>query len=132
MSEYKTITAQRDEAVMEVFHRALKEHAGKPIGEIMRIASAMPAPRFYVSPSVAIKRVSELARGKWRSKYEASKLQYEELLRRWRASGAKNYTALADIVEEPAPSFYLSYITFEQLVYRIMRQRNGRDKKKNS
>lgn len=102
----KTILKQRAEACLEAFQRFLPQC--NTVEEAFERAAKEPTKAAMV----------------------------DELHRRWKARGAKHYVCLYEIVEEPAPSFYISPSRFRRLVYLELRSkrkkdRNGGDKKKN-
>lgn len=110
-----------------VFYETLSENAGLEIAEVMAIASKKPAPRFYVNFHEAQKCVSLLDRNlDIPRKKRNSVLMYKELQRRLhekqQETGIKTYAWLQEIIESPAPSFYLEYEAFRCLVYRTIRE----------
>ena len=80
--------------------------------------------------------MSELERHGKRVMEPTKAAMVDELHRRWKAKGVKHYACLEEIIEEPAPSFYIAPSTFRRLVYLELRSnrkkdRNGGDKKGN-
>ena len=130
----KSITKQRAEACLEVFQRILPQC--ESIEEAFERAAKEPAPKFFVSFSRAYRCVSELERHGKRVTEPTKAAMVDELHRRWKARGVKHYACLEEIIEEPAPSFYIAPSTFRRLVYLELRSkrkkdRNGGDKKGN-
>lgn len=127
MSEYKTIGEVRAEACLEAFHRAMRENPGKPIAELMRIAAAMPAPRFFVEPPMAKKNVALLRNHGKKVKNPNKAAMYAELYRRWKKRRVDGYSVLEEIIREPAPSFYLHPQRFTTIVYETLRKNKKRN-----
>ena len=128
--EEKSISKQRAEACLEVFQRILPQC--ETVEEAFERAAKEPAPKFFVSFPRAYRRVSELERHGKRVKEPTKAAMFDELHRRWKAKGVKHYVDLEDIIDEPAPSFYIAPCTFRCLVYKALRNRrkkNGKDKR---
>lgn len=87
----------------------------------------MKAPRFYVTFENARRFISMLARKKKLPLINSNKLaMYKEIYRRYVQrikddSRRYKYMILEQIIEEPAPSFYLDEDTFRGIVYRTLR-----------
>lgn len=119
------IGKMRREAVYEAFCKALNNTLS--VEETMRMVTKAPAPRFYVDFELARKQVSLIERkGPEVLKMSSKRELYCELHRRWRAAGGGSYESLLRIIEEPAPSFYLSHETVKRIVYREIRERRKR------
>ena len=108
---------------VDAFYRVLKDRRCG-IGQAMRIACDSVAPRFYFEFERARMHVSRIERGmplevKVRDKVEA----LHEIHRRWLALGTKSYTPLKDILEMPAPRFYISYAHFAKIVYEYLKKK---------
>lgn len=134
MSEFKSISKQRAEACLEAFQRILPQC--ETVEEAFERAAKEPAPKFFVSFPKAYRCVSELERHGKRVTEPTKAAMVDELHRRWKAKGVKHYICLEEIIEDPAPSFYITLPTFKRLVYLELRSkkkkdRNGGDKKKN-
>lgn len=118
---YKSIRKQRAEACLEAFQRELP-HC-KSVKEAFERAASGPAPKFFVSFSRAYRCVMELERYGKRVKEPTTAAMFDELHRRWKAKGVKHFAGLEYIIEEPAPSFYISPDTFKTLVYTELRSK---------
>lgn len=134
MAIEKSISKQRAEACLEVFQRILPQC--ETVEEAFERAAKEPAPKFFVTFARAYRCVRELEVHGKRLKEPTSAAMFDELHRRWKAKGVKHYAGLEEIIEEPAPSFYITLSTFKRLVYLELRSkkkknRNGGDKKKN-
>lgn len=121
----------RKKDVINSFFGTLKElHNTRPHitqGEVIELASKKSAPRFYVTFENARRFVSLLVRGKELPITNKNKVEmYKEIYRRYREQ-VKNknarykYLILEDIIEEPAPSFYLDEETFRGIIYSTLR-----------
>lgn len=116
----KSILKQRAEACLEAFYRVLPQPTAE---EAFERAAEEPAPKFFVSFDRAYRCVSELERHGKRVMEPTKAAMVDELHRRWRAKNAKHYVCLEEIIEEPAPSFYISLSTFKRLVYSELRSK---------
>lgn len=126
MAKYKSIGAMRAEACLEAFQTVLPNC--ETIKEAYERAAVMPAPRFFCTFAVAYKRVSELEKFGKRVDNPMKAAMYDEIHRRWKAKGVKHYVVLEDIINEPAPSFYVEPDTFKELVYKAMRNHKRKNK----
>lgn len=132
MAIEKSIAQQRAEACLEVFQRILPQC--ETAEEAFERAAKEPAPKFFVNFPRAYRCVMELERHGKRVKEPTKAAMYDELHRRWKTRGVKHYADLEDIINEPAPSFYIAPWTFKALVYKALRdkrRKNGGNKKKN-
>lgn len=123
--QYETVGAEKHDAIVRVFREALGRYGpqGLQIGEIIRIAYNSPAPRFYVAPATAKKFVKKLIAGKdIPVAGERSRDMYHEIYRRFVSRGCSDISEIDDIINEQAPSFYLSYNSFQRFVYLEMRK----------
>lgn len=123
MVNERYLHSMKAEACVNAFERELVTSGGT-MEEVFKRAAASSAPMFYVSYADARKNVSLIERGKSLLKNECKKAMYEELHRRWKATGAKDYRVLEDIIEKKAPGFYLAFDSFRCLVYKELRKRN--------
>ena len=108
--------------MVEAFRKAMREN-NLPVCDCFKIAATLPAPRFYTSPMQAYRIVSRMHRGlPVRIENELKKEMYREIYRRWVESGSTTYATLKDIIEQPAPRFYIAESTFTTVVYRELRK----------
>lgn len=130
-SKNDTVRETRKQDVVESFFESLKEvRKTKPYAtqeEVIRHAVKKEAPRFYVTFENARRFVSLLARNKKLPLINRNKLaMYKEIYKRYLqrvkdCSKRYKYIILEQIIEEPAPSFYLDEETFRSIVYRALR-----------
>lgn len=126
-----TVREARKQDVVKSFFESIKEvrktkpHATQE--EIIRHAAKSEAPRFYVTFENARRFISLMSRKKKLPLINANKLaMYKEIYRRYvqrvkDCSKRYKYIILEQIIEEPAPSFYLDEETFRGIVYRTLR-----------
>ena len=123
----KTTGQMRCEAALEAFNKALSECDS--VMAAFKKAATGPAPRFFVTLPIAMRHVAQIERTGTIACSEGKAALYTELHRRWKATGSKTYGILEEIIEEPAPSFYIGEEAFKALVYKTMK--NGGNKKDN-
>ena len=121
----------RKQDVLNSFFESLKEvRKTRPYAtqdEVIKHAVKKKAPRFYVTFENARRFISMLARKKKLPLINSNKLaMYKEIYRRYVQrikddSRRYKYMILEQIIEEPAPSFYLDEDTFRGIVYRTLR-----------
>lgn len=95
--------------------------AGYTTRQAFHIVGNSPAPRFYITYPAARRHVARLEKGKPCCLENERKIeQIKELHRRWKAAGGRrsSYIALMDIIEQPAPSYYVSYDSIMRFYYR--------------
>lgn len=89
---------------------------------IIKNAMKMGAPRFYTTFEKARRFVSLLERNKRLPLCNSNKVEmYMELHRRYQEcknNGCIGYSVLENIINQPAPSFYMNATTFRDLVYK--------------
>lgn len=127
-----SVRTLRRKAVVSTFFDTIKS-LGKsdPLFTIegaIKKALCSRAPRFFVTYENARRFVSLLVRGKEIPITNRNKLaMYKELYQRYMARAKedieRSYLVLEDIIEEPAPSFYMDYETFKGIVYSTLRKR---------
>ena len=117
----------KGEDVVNALYKAMSENPDKKILDLFEIARKSPAPRFYVTFDKARHFVSMLDRGlELPLTFESKKRMYKELHRRLKKKrGDKKgcYTLLEEIIESPAPEFYMDEETFKQVFYKTIRSK---------
>lgn len=127
----ESIQPELCKACVEAFYGALDESS--TIREAFDRAYKRPAPRFFLLHSTAKNTVPKYMKGGWKPGHAANAEMYEELAKRVRnrwAQGESGYACLAEILTEPAPSFYLSRGRFLGIVYDELRRRRKEMKKR--
>ena len=123
-----TIIHLRNNDIVENYFATLKNNPSKRIEEILRITAKSSASRFYVTFENARRFTSLLMRGKRLPITNSNKRKmYMEIYRRYRervkdSDARYKYLILEDIIEEPAPSFYLDEEIIRQIVYTTLRK----------
>ena len=124
--------ARKQDVVKSFFESVKQVRKTKPYAtqeEIIRHAVKSEAPRFYVTFENARRFISLMSRKKKLPLINTNKLEmYKEIYRRYiqRAKDCSKrykYIILEQIIEEPAPSFYLDEQSFRGIVYRTLRER---------
>lgn len=122
------------EAVNKLWKKTLSKHPN--VKRICEIASSSPAPKFYISPKRAlskyyewkqtgsIKNVTELTN----SMYELIFERYEEALKLNNGTDFK-YSIMQDVLDSPAPSFYISPYSAYNFYCRSIRHKRALAKK---
>ena len=121
----------RKKDVLNSFFESLKEvRKTKPYAtqdDVIKHAAKMKAPRFYVTFENARRFISLLSRKKKLPLINKNKVaMYKEIYHRYMkrvkdSSKRYKYVILDQIIEEPAPSFYLDEETFRGIVYKSLR-----------
>jgi hypothetical protein len=113
--------------LVNALYKAMSENPDKKILELFDIARKFPAPCFYVTFDTARRFVSMLDRGlELPIVNENKKAMYKELHRRLnkaRGDKEKCYQLLDDIINSPAPEFYMDVETFKQIFYKTIRSK---------
>lgn len=132
----KTVTEIRKEAVIETFFRSMKILSAKnPLvsqKEIIEHAVKSMAPRFFTSYENARRLISLMVRKKKLPIINKNKIEmYKEIYRRFINKSKEtimsygSYRLLEEIIESPAPSFYMDTDTFQGILYRTLRERSN-------
>lgn len=127
-----SVREARRQDILDTFFNTMKEsRKTRPYitqGEVIELASKSSAPRFYVTFENARRFVSLLMRGKKLPIVNKNKQEmYKEIYRRYKAkvkdaNARYKYIILEDIIEEPAPSFYIDGETFRGIIYTTLRK----------
>ena len=118
-------TDQRNDDLMRVYRRQLAAARTVVMPEIFELVAASPARRFWVSEERASIVVSAMESGRPVPRMRSNKREmFEEiyrryLLRRAENPGASTFQLVSEIVNQPAPKFYLTPRTVGELIYRI-------------
>lgn len=121
---------QRDRALLDAFNRILSSGDKPSVNEACLRVAQSPSPRFWVSPERATIVVGAMLAGRPMPRMRQSKRDmFNEIFSRFNAMraaapGISIYDAVSVIINQPAPSFYLSARTVALFVYRAIRNRN--------
>ena len=117
----------KGEYIVNALYKAMSENPDKKILELFDIARKFPAPCFSVTFDNARRFVSMLDRGlELPIVNENKKRMYKELHRRLnkaRGDKEKCYQLLNDIINSPAPEFYMDVETFKGVFYKTIRSK---------
>ena len=120
----------KGEDVVNALYKAMSENPDKKVRELFDIARKMEAPMFYITFNNARRFVSMLDRGlELPLTFENKKRMYQELHRRLknkRGDNKKCYQLLEEIINSPAPEFYMDAETFKQVFYKTIRNKKKR------
>lgn len=127
-------TVLRDQELLASFRQELMENRGGSLDELFVRAVHRPASRFWVSELRAAEVISAMLRGEAPDNQLPKRREmYEEILRRvveWQRGnpGRPLSDAVAEVVNSPAPEFYLSDLSAKVIIYRV--RRAARDKRR--
>lgn len=126
---------QRDRELVAAFREILLS-ADMPLSEMFAAAAKRPCSRFWVGESRAFRVIKEMHEGHTSTQTGSAMLEkkqemYGEILRRveerLRAdSGSSLEQAVHDVVNSPAPEFYLTEKSARVIIYRIRRRKTGK------
>lgn len=128
----ESFSPMKNEAVVNAYFDTVKKLNKKtcyvPQDIIIEQAIASGAPRFYTSYENARRFISMLERGKNIPLKSPNKLSmYKEIHRRFKEEKeiyhCQGYTILAEIIESPAPSFYMNLETFRKILYNSLKRK---------
>lgn len=121
-------TRQRNDDLMRAYREQLAKARFIVMPDIFSLVAESPSSRFWVSEERAAIVVSRMLAGKPLPQMRANKREmFEEiffrfLLLRQSCPSLSVFELVSDIVNQPAPKFYLTPRTVGELIYRI---RNG-------
>ena len=125
-----TIREELARDLTERFFELLRQYPEKEIRDIMKMVPSQKAPRFYVGFETARRHLSNLRRELEFHNAQPNKTNlYAELYRRWKAINGGNdyeknsYACLHDIINSPAPCFYIDYETARSIIYKYLRKK---------
>ena len=128
-----TVSDLRNEDVVNAFFDAVKSMRKDipytPQDKVIERAMRDGAPRFYTTFENARRFVSLLERGRKLPLTNPNKIaMYMELHRRYRETRKRQaccngYSVLENIIEQPAPSFYIDIDTFRGILYKSYKRR---------
>lgn len=132
-----SVREMRRQDIVNSFFKSMRElRQGTPFitqSEVIEHAAKSSAPRFYVTFENARRFVSLLMRKKQLPISNENKIEmYKEIYRRYKArvkdcNKRYKYLLLENIIEEPAPSFYIDEETFRGIVYRTLRDNSRKN-----
>ena len=118
-------TKERNNDIMRVYRKKIAEASFVFLPAISELVANSPAERFYISPERAAAVVTSMDSGKPLPRMRSNKAElYGELYRRF-VERKKLYpdkpakTIMASIVVEPAPKFYLTPRSLQEIYFKI-------------
>ena len=126
-----SLREQRERDIMQLYFATLRDvHAANgdaSRSDVMATLAQAPAPRFYVSFEIARRMVSCMERGMPVNMHNRKIDMYREIYRRYslykERTCCTGYQCLYEILASQAPSFYITAITMQGIVYRSMRKK---------
>lgn len=116
---------ERNRDLMRVFRRVRAEMKNVPLPEIYRRVVSLPSVRFWVSEERAAIVVSNIIRGRSLENMRPTKREmYMEIYRRVcelrkRRPHASVYDLVFDVVNSPAPKFYLTPGSAKVIIHKV-------------
>lgn len=134
MRNSTSIEIAKHEAIRELFFKLKREKPNITINGAADIIVKSPAPRFFCNYENALRMISFLNRGKELPITNENKVtMYKDIYRIWSEKDvynahklgkrAKYIHTLPDILNSPAPSFYLSKDSIIRLISRPIKRR---------
>lgn len=127
-------TEQRNKELLETYKNYLDRHYLYVMPEIHKMVAESPSSRFWVSEERASIVVSAMLAGKALPRMNKNKLEmFKEIFTRFLQlkkifPKRSVYDLVFDIVNQPAPKFYMTPRTVGEYINRIKNCRNGKFK----
>jgi hypothetical protein len=126
----ENVALDRNKDVVNSFYEGIREMADLQMTqeEVIRDILKKPAPKFYVTYERARRFISMMDRGMELPFTNKNKVSmYNEIFRRFikrrMETHHPGYQDLEEIINEPAPSFYLNMKTFREIIYKSHKQK---------
>lgn len=125
-----TIKLQRENSIRNTYFELLRDmKATCPLvttEDVIEAMMSMPAPRFYTSLSTAQRIISRMYRGLYvRFSNKNKESMYKEILSRTKKAlgrgDIKSYVDIEHILEQQAPSYYVTKVTMKTVVYQSIK-----------
>lgn len=125
-----TIKMQRENSIRNAYFSLLREMKTTcPLvttEDVIEAMMSLPAPRFYTSLSTAQRIISRMYRGlQVRFSNKNKESMYNEILSRTKEAlkrgEIKNYVDIEKIIEQQAPSYYVTPVTMKTVVYQSIK-----------
>jgi len=116
------LAAQRNEELTAVFLSLLGD--GRLARDIISSAASSPCSRFWITPQNAMRYIKMRLDGSWGDKgneLPQQVLKIDAIIRL--CDGNYSPAKVRDVVEGPAPSFFLSKSAARDIIYRTVRKR---------
>lgn len=123
----RNLSARRDEELTSVFLRMLGD--GRLAKAVMRSAASMPSSRFWIEPENAQRHIRWRLKGIWGNKGNEKPMavkRIDAIIER--CNGDFSIEKITEVVESPAPSFFLEGSTAVNIIFETLkgrRKKNG-------
>ena len=116
-------------------HDLLQQGLSYKIEDVCRFAASMPAPRFYVSPAVALNKYRHYLNGHCSIRYTSKRKMFAEIFMRYErlvniAIASRQRIRKTELMErvlsQQAPSFYYEDKSMPAIYYYGLKQRKKR------
>ncbi len=124
-------TRCRNLEILRLYRKLIAQSKVVSMSDIIRTIADSPSSRFWVSEERAAIVISALIKGRpLPSMTRTKRRMYLEIYRRYRllrpkCPGLTTLEIVSAIVNQPAPSFYLTPRTVGEFIYRMKKNRNG-------
>lgn len=109
MSEHRDLQMQKVRDFREIFFKVISTHPDMLYRDAYKVAAESGAPRFYCTYEQARRFVSLINRKRpLPLKQENKRRMYRDIYKKWKAAGYTTFKALHEIINSPAPAFYLA------------------------
>ena len=116
---------QRNEELTNSFLHLLGD--GRLAKDIICHAASLPCSRFWITPDNAYRHVRMRLQGIWGNKGNEHRMQVRKIDKIIElCKGDYSYDKVAEVVESPAPSFFLEKDSAINIVYATLRKRRKR------
>lgn len=113
---------RRNEELTSVFLRLLGD--GRLAKEVICQAATLPCSRFWITPENAVRHIKMRLDGRWGNKGNEHRMQVQkidEIIKR--CDGDYSLKKVTEVVESPAPCFYLECDSAINIVFSTLRRR---------
>ncbi|MBO7193753.1 MAG: hypothetical protein J6V47_05650 [Bacteroidaceae bacterium] len=118
-----TLREQKKQHIVAAVYATMKRMPGAPIEDILRVASMSPAPMYYITLDRAVRNLSLILRGRTATRNALKQALYEELAEKFKRAKCVTLKDVAQILETPASSFFITFETFRCAFYRTLRKK---------
>lgn len=119
------LTRERNEELTDVFLRMLGD--GRLARDVMSSAVSSPCSRFWITERNALRYVKMRLEGKWGGtgkEHPLTVMRTDIIIER--CKGEFSLAKVREVVESPAPCFFLSEQTARNIIYETIRRRKGK------
>lgn len=119
------LAAQRNEELTSAFLSMLGD--GRLARDVISSAASSPCSRFWITPQNAMRFIKARLNGEWGNKGNERSMQVRKIDAIIElCDGDFSNNRVRDVVEGPAPSFFLSLSAARDIIYRTMKKRRRR------